>query len=239
MSILPTPVKSCTNPECTCENPQPLEAFSKDKSQKDGRQKRCKTCNRNYNAANLERITQRRAQYRQGRRAELAAKQRDYYSVNKDARLSYGRSYQVLNRSSIRAQKKAYRQRNRVAVLQYFRAYRRANRERLLSLQRQYRAENLERCRAHSRLGAIRRRARLLSAPGDFTSADIAAKLELQGGLCYYCEADLSETGYHVDHKIPLARGGSNWPANLCCACPDCNVRKNDRDFWEFLEQAA
>jgi len=39
---------------------------------------------------------------------------------------------------------------------------------------------------------------------------------------------------YHVDHRVPIARGGSNGPENLVIACPDCNRRKNAQMPHEF-----
>lgn len=57
---------------------------------------------------------------------------------------------------------------------------------------------------------------------------------------CRYCErAHNSRTSEGksvrgvVDHVIPLARGGSSDPANLCFACRDCNQRKG-ADVWSF-----
>lgn len=94
---------------------------------------------------------------------------------------------------------------------------------------KRYAKENghkLSACRA-------RRRARVRNAQGKLTSGDILRKYDLQGGRCYYCDVDLPG-GYQVDHKIPLARGGSNWPANICVSCENCNYSKRDKDFWEF-----
>jgi hypothetical protein len=39
------------------------------------------------------------------------------------------------------------------------------------------------------------------------------------------------------DHVKPLARGGSNWPANLRPACKSCNSRKGAR--WPFEQRPA
>lgn len=45
------------------------------------------------------------------------------------------------------------------------------------------------------------------------------------GGRCVYCGEPL-ENGWHVDHMIPLAKGGSNELANLAPACGPCNEAK-------------
>lgn len=41
-------MKSCCNKECKQRNPQPLEAFNKDKHSKDGFRARCRICIREY-----------------------------------------------------------------------------------------------------------------------------------------------------------------------------------------------
>lgn len=81
------------------------------------------------------------------------------------------------------------------------------------------------------------RRARRLSAPGSFDSTHVQMKLKLQDNRCYYCNRELEK--YHIEHKIPLVRGGTNWPANICAACPSCNHRKASRTPREFRERLA
>jgi 5-methylcytosine-specific restriction endonuclease McrA len=78
-----------------------------------------------------------------------------------------------------------------------------------------------------------KRRARLLGAEGSHTSADIQTLFEKQKARCF-CTADLS-VGYHVDHIIPLARGGSDGPDNLQLLCPPCNISKGARTMLEWL----
>lgn len=56
------------------------------------------------------------------------------------------------------------------------------------------------------------------------------------GPTCYYCEADLLDPDVlaTTDHRIPLARGGSNTLENLVAACYVCNHAKNNMTEEEF-----
>lgn len=100
--------------------------------------------------------------------------------------------------------------------------------------QKRWLEENKERVRAYF----ANRRAREKGAAGEFTDADIIKINESQGFSCTYCGASTQKT-YHVDHIIPLVKGGSNWPCNLQILCPKCNVRKKDKNHEEFLEMIA
>lgn len=68
-------------------------------------------------------------------------------------------------------------------------------------------------------------RARRARAPGTHTAADIAAQYLRQHGRCYWCGKRVGKA-YHVDHVIPLSKGGGNGPENLVVACPKCNLSK-------------
>lgn len=51
---------------------------------------------------------------------------------------------------------------------------------------------------------------------------------------CLWCGVTLSSDA-HIDHIIPIARGGSSDPGNLAMACRDCNVQKKDMLPYEFI----
>ena len=78
-----------------------------------------------------------------------------------------------------------------------------------------------------------RRRALKLNASGTHTIEDIKALYDSQGGRCAYGDHDISH-GYHVDHVVPLSRGGSNGPENLALACARCNTSKGDKLLSEW-----
>lgn len=82
------------------------------------------------------------------------------------------------------------------------------------------------------------RRARFLNAPGEFTKADVLRIYAAQGGECHWCKAPLNNR-FDIDHIIPLSQGGSNFPVNICCACPTCNTAKGAKLPAEFQQYLA
>ena len=109
------------------------------------------------------------------------------------------------------------------------RQYRAKNSERQRDYYAKWRLLNKEVIRSHQRNNKAKRRA----AEGSHTAADIRRIYAEQEGRCAYCSVEVGEY-FHVDHIIPLARGGSNWPDNLCIACETCNTRKRAMTGDEF-----
>lgn len=81
-----------------------------------------------------------------------------------------------------------------------------------------------------------RRRARERAAEGSHTADELKALFQRQRGRCAYCSKSI-RNGYHVDHIIPLARGGSNWISNIALACAKCNLTKSATDPIEFARR--
>lgn len=116
---------------------------------------------------------------------------------------------------------------------EYQSAWKSENKERIASSNRKWQKENPEKISGHRR----NRRAKRLMAEGCHTPEDIDAILFSQRGLCANCQSKLFKSGrqkFHVDHVMPLALGGSNWPENLQCLCPTCNLSKGAKhpDDW-------
>lgn len=90
----------------------------------------------------------------------------------------------------------------------------------------QWKRENPEKLHAQLQIRYGRRR----GAPGYATSEQVLARIAFYGGCCAYCGGAYE----HLDHVIPISRGGSNWPANLRPACEKCNTQKNDKTLLEW-----
>jgi len=90
---------------------------------------------------------------------------------------------------------------------------------------RAWKAANRESVHARER----NRRARKKGNGGEHCAEDILCIIKSQRSRCAYCKAKL-DYGYHVDHIIPLIRGGSNARRNLQVLCAPCNLRKNRKD---------
>ena len=122
-----------------------------------------------------------------------------------------------------------YYQQNREQRLAYAAAYRAKNNA-LLREKDRVRSQNEE--RAQQRRASRRKRKAMLKWGTDgiaHNAEDVARLFVLQDGSCAYCGIVLQD--YHVDHIVPLARGGGNGPDNICLACPACNLNKKDKLF--------
>lgn len=80
------------------------------------------------------------------------------------------------------------------------------------------------------------KRARRKSAEGFFTKEDIKKIIYKQKHKCAICFKPVRKN-YHVDHIIPLAKNGTNWPENLQVTCPTCNMSKGAKCPIEFAQE--
>ena len=87
---------------------------------------------------------------------------------------------------------------------------------------RKWRAANPDRAREQSQRRADRKVGRL-------PYGTVPLIRRLQKDRCAICRRALFGRG-HLDHIVPLARGGSHAPANLQMLCARCNLTKSDRD---------
>jgi 5-methylcytosine-specific restriction endonuclease McrA len=161
------------------------------------------------------------------------------YSWCKICAAARGKEYKEKNKEKHAAQSKAWRENNRAHRQKMMLAWRTKNKDTILLYEAEYRKNNPEKRRAavaswqkrnplQRRVNESIRRARIKGNGGAFTVGDIK-RMELeQDWLCNHCNADISN-GYHIDHKMPVARGGSSSPQNLQLLCQTCNESKGAR----------
>jgi 5-methylcytosine-specific restriction endonuclease McrA len=59
---------------------------------------------------------------------------------------------------------------------------------------------------------------------------------DAQKWRCAICGTGIRD-GYHVDHIMPIARGGKHEPRNIQLLCESCNVRKNAKDPIQYMQE--
>jgi 5-methylcytosine-specific restriction endonuclease McrA len=230
-----TPLKHC--PKCGRDLPATVEYFSRCKQNRDGLYSYCKDCkcaaervryadNPEARRRTLDRVSQYAKEHPELRR-RIGKR---YYEAHHDQELARVRKYRAENKHVQRA----WYDTNRDRVLEYSRQYRLDNLERYRNQWKEYyqthKAEAMHRLRV--------RRAREKGADGGHTLADLreirAGQTDKRGRLrCWYCGKPIKGAP-HLDHKTPLARGGSNGPENLCYACGPCNLSKSSKTPAEY-----
>jgi 5-methylcytosine-specific restriction endonuclease McrA len=199
--------------------------------------------NRKYAQEHAAKIqTQRKARDRSipdARRAVQNAKRREGRSqkaedINARRRERYSQS-EYLRRANVERTKAWIAERSEY-ISEQRRAYYLNNREAVKKRIFAYQKARPEQTKLLAKITANRRRARLLNAGGDYTRQDIERLLTLQRCKCANC-GDSLKKGYHIDHRIPVALGGSNHRDNIELLCPPCNYAKAAKHPVAFAQE--
>jgi 5-methylcytosine-specific restriction endonuclease McrA len=199
-------MKTCSK----CGETKTLDAFSADKRNRaDGRQARCKACNRANYQANKERV--------KAYRAENADRISEYQR-------EYAKGYREANADRLKEAKREQYQANAEHVKARVRAYQAANPERIRETKRAYYQANPDmhhaaRARRRTRIRGVRRES--------YSRTEIFAAY---GGTCAYC----GDPAQHLDHVVPISRGGADAAHNLLPACAPCNLSKSAKSLAEW-----
>lgn len=143
------------------------------------------------------------------------------------------KEWEYKNPWSGKVRQSRHRAKNREVLNKKWREYYKVNKKKREKYMKEYRSKNAHIIYKNSK----DRRARERGAEGSYDLSDVINMLQEQGYKCneVKCKADLNISGYHVDHIIPLIKGGRNDKINLQCLCPRCNLMKGALmpDEWE------
>ena len=80
----------------------------------------------------------------------------------------------------------------------------------------------------HAEYSRARRAKQMSADSGTINIENLNNLLEIQNKRCYYCYISLDDSK-HLDHYIPLSKGGKHCISNVVWSCPKCNLKKNDK----------
>lgn len=130
------------------------------------------------------------------------------------------RDYRRRTSGRLASGKRAWKQKNRAAINARSRELARLKPDLIAARNRRYlrRYPNVISERNHRRRARLRR---AFVAPVDRQQI-----WKRDAGLCGICGGPAEPTEWHLDHIVPLSRGGSHEPRNVQVSHPTCNLRK-------------
>jgi 5-methylcytosine-specific restriction endonuclease McrA len=156
------------------------------------------------------------------KRPEAQARDKAYQQSPKYK--AYRHEYE--RRPEVRARTKAYGQSPKKKA--YNKAYREKRKEQpeQRSKQNEWTIAYHKTPRGKAGQKAAHHNRRLVKQSGSVTANDIELQFKSQNGRCWHCGKKISSDNYHLDHLVPLARGGKHDPRNIVISCPHCNLSK-------------
>lgn len=127
------------------------------------------------------------------------------------------RAYYERNAEHIRTQKKDWYQENRERVLATVKARYEADPEPTRARAHRWEREHPE----------VRQDKRAKKKGAFVESVDRQVVFERDGGVCQLCRLPVDADDWHLDHVIPLSRGGLHCYSNVQVAHPRCNMVKH------------
>jgi len=118
--------------------------------------------------------------------------------------------------------------------VEYKKKYRQVNREKLAECRKAYfQTQNGKAVRKNSK-----HKRRTITKQGDVTTQQL---LELQSSakVCYWCGVSLKGKKVHIDHYVPLSKGGEHTLSNLVVSCASCNLSKHAKDPLVFAHSVG
>lgn len=209
MTSIPEAPAEIHEKKCTkCGTVKSLDQFHRKSTGKFGRAPHCKEC--------------------------VSVNKANHYTENRDRLTAYKRDYYKRNTDTLSQRNKQWRSQNQTYLSEYKRTYYRENKERLSDQMRQYQKDNIDRWLLDSHR---RRMLKSVSAFDGSSNQDVIARW---GEFCYLGGERVAQDGkplenFHLEHVVPLSRGGSHTIDNLRPSCAHHNLSKGGKVLIAYL----
>lgn len=232
--------KVCTK----CKELKLFNEFYEKKTSNDGYCPSCKKCKKEYGEkqyqANKESITKRHKEYRQANKEKTAERMKEYGQANKEKIFEYQKKYRQTNKEKVVEYHKEYRQTNKEKRSEQGKEYYLLNKEKINERQKEH--FQTEHGKEVSYRGRLKRRSHEHKV--SFTPHQRTEILNRDNWTCQSCGIKVQDESKgkwntpnkcHIDHIIPISKGGNSEPKNLRVLCRTCNLSKRDKQDEQLM----
>ena len=256
-------LKKCTK----CKEIKQLTLFGKATRSKDGYKSQCLMCKKKYREKNKIQISEAKKEYYKNNSDFVKQNAREYVStINKAELAEKNKKYRAKNMATLKVKSKTYRVENKEILADKARIRWEENKEKLTLKNRLRWEENKEKYNKvqkenykqnktsilkrnkkykQTEKGKLsvfiankkRRVLRVSTEDGTITSKSLITLKILQNNKCAYCKYELIIGQIHLDHVIPISRGGIHSLNNVVWSCSTCNMKKHMQTGKEFMHK--
>ena len=163
---------------------------------------------------------------------------RAWHAANPEKAAERKKIWHAENKEKLAPKRAAYYQKNKSKIIEKQKIHNAANLEKVKAYHLDYEARNKDKRKgwriANRELKRLLQNNRRLKIVGTLSKGIVKTLMAQQQNLCNGCAADLTVTKYHIDHIIPVSKGGKNIDSNVQLLCVSCNTSKGVKDFDEW-----
>jgi len=229
---VPHIVHEKTCPRCKQSYPHTEEYFHKDKSMKNGLKGHCKQCAirsaTSYYESNRLDVLEAKRIHRIENLEAYAQRDRNRYINNPEREKARWANYRARNHEKVLNSTREWRSRNPDKIKDYTKRYYKDHEHAMRAKSRKYYQEHYEEIIAKAKNRNAARRLMEKNQGDGYTAADVRLQYRSQHGKCWHCGTHVGKR-FHVDHLIPLKKGGKHDASNIVISCAFCNLSKKDK----------
>lgn len=201
------------------------EAFSKN-------QKACKSCCQEYMKEYRKTKNYKISKAKSDKKYAIAHKEQIKQYRSTDAFKKRANELSRENPNTAVAHRR-YKEAHQMQYREYDKRWKLEHPEKVKIWSELWKEKNIHRIREIKHNYKVKRR--LVESKGALSINIVGKLIDTQNNKCFYCDSKL-ET-YHIDHIIPLAKGGEHKDFNVVLSCPKCNLTKSSKDPIQFVEE--
>ena len=223
-----------------CAQFKHVDEFHKSKKEKSGLKSACKICLNIYNSQYMKdkRLINRdvlNAKTKEWRKKKLIKNPNYYkeeYYKNHERNKTNIQNFYKENKELCLTRQKEWRKNNPEIYLKSSQNWKKNNRERYLQNHRDWTKKNADLVKEYNRK---RRAIKNGATIQNFTHEQLMQRVSIFGFKCSYCNGPFE----HIDHVIPLSKGGKHCLANLRPSCQFCNCSKHNKNLNDWINKRA